>query len=161
MKILKNKKIIFSIVSIIIIIIFILLITLIVLFCKNNYQIKPHVIDNVETFDEMITNKLNGKYDESLAYDLRTQNECEKGHIKGFLCIRSDEDNINEIYQEITKTYKKKAMILLICLDGTESNELALLLTNKGYKNVYYFQGGFLNYISIHPNFIPEIGCDC
>ncbi len=121
----------------------------------------PKVIQDVETFDQMITQKLEGKYEEAIAYDLRSQEDCSNGHIKGFLCMQEDGKTIHDIYHDIIHVYSKKTRIFIICEDGSRSKELATLLCKKGYKYVCYFSGGYQNYVNIHPNFTPEIGCDC
>lgn len=123
--------------------------------CNNN----SGGIVEVERFNEILSVQ-NAK-----KYDLRDYDECGSGHINGFACImapnidgsiRSIEDII-----EIIKFEKKNQYILLICNDGSKSQYICNSLKKSGYRNVYYFEGGYDNYVTLMGDqYKPEIGCN-
>lgn len=117
--------------------------------------------DNIEAFDLLIENKLNGLYSQALAYDLREN--CDLGHIEGFSCIRVAESGLTkEDIINMILSYDLEAVIILICNDGVESSQIAKYLKKEKYKSVHYFEGGYISYCEIKgDSFIPEIGCDC
>lgn len=122
----------------------------------------PHAINNYQDLDTMLTKRSQGEYSEVVVYDLRDGGTCYDGHIKGFTCIfYQNHFTIDDIYQNINIVYSKKAIIILICEDGTKSLTLATRLTQNGYHKVYYFVGGYQEYQNQNPNYVPEIGCDC
>lgn len=103
-----------------------------------------------------------------LAYDLRDFDDCQKGHIKGFMCIVPLGDNKSPqeqvIYNLTNKysSYSKSQIVVLICSDGKMSKEVAEELNKKGFKNIYYYEGGYEAYVDCKGDkYIPEVGCGC
>lgn len=112
----------------------------------------PQKINDVEYFESL--------FDGGIKYDIRDVSLCEEGHIKGFLCVGS-EDNETIIKNIDVIAQNKKVNIILI---GEEEDVLYVLegLSKKGYKNLYYFEGGYLGYsLAKGESFIPEEGCGC
>lgn len=126
--------------------------------CSN----KPQEITTFQALDDILEKRDEGKYKEAVVYDLRDGQVCSDGHIKGFTCIFYQSSlTIDDVYNNINIVYSKKALILLMCEDGAISLSLAGRLTEAGYKNVYYFAGGYLEYCQQNKDFIPETGCEC
>lgn len=128
-----------------------LLIILLVVFL-NGCRGKIEKITDVDAFDSLFT--------DAIKYDIRDDSLCEEGHIKGFLCVGSkDNDTLIENISIIAKN--KKVNIVLI---GNEEDVLYILdgLSKKGFKNLYYFEDGYEGYVNAKgESFEPEIGCGC
>lgn len=129
-----------------------LLILLLISICLIGCGGTPQKISDVEQFESL--------FDGAIKYDVRSDEECEAGHIKGFLCVGSkDNDTLIKNIDLIAKN--KKVNIILI---GDEVDVLYILkgLSKKGYKNLYYFEDGYLGYAnSKGDSFVPELGCGC
>lgn len=113
---------------------------------------KPQKISDVEQFESL--------FDEAIKYDIRSDADCEAGHIKGFLCVGSkDNDTLINNIDIIAKN--KRVNIILI---GEEQDVLYILegLSKKGFKNLYYFENGYSGYVQAKGSeFVPELGCGC
>ena len=113
---------------------------------------KPQMINNVDEFEAL--------FNEAIKYDIRSDELCEEGHIKDFLCVGSkDSDTIAKNIDIIAKN--KRVNIVLI---GDEEKVIYILnnLSRKGYKNLYYFEGGYIGYVQAKgDSFVPETGCGC
>lgn len=113
---------------------------------------KPQKISDVEQFESL--------FDEAIKYDIRSDADCEAGHIKGFLCVGSkDNDTLINNIDIIAKN--KRVNIILI---GEEQDVLYILegLSKKGFKNLYYFENGYNGYVQAKGSeFVPELGCGC
>ena len=121
-------------------------------------EIEINAIDNVNEFDELI------KEEGVLLYDIRIISICEVGHIPYFMCMGPEEEsegynsiasNIAIIYPDLNKK---------IVLVGEDDIVLRVLntLKEKGYKNLYYYVGGYDKYASDKgEDFEPSVGCDC
>lgn len=133
---------------------------LILLILLSGCTYKAKAISNYQEWDKLISSRK----DNSLAYDLRDASSCLEGHISSFVCIFYSSDktiDLKKVEENITKIYNKKTLILLICADGLDSSQMASSLAGKGYKKVYYYVGGYNQYIIDNPNFEAEIGCNC
>lgn len=138
--------------------ILIVLILFLLVGCKAQVQ----ELDFARELDDLLSKRLDGDFEEAAVYDLRDGDECYNGHIPGFTCVFYDNDDTLEVVlSRIEVLYKKRALILFICEDGSVSKEAADQLVKKGYKNVYYFKTGYSGYVAQTPNFIPEVGCEC
>ena len=108
--------------------------------CKS----KAKVISDVDEFETLFTG--------SIKYDIRSNQECEAGHIPGFMCMGdlSTDELINNI--DIVAKDKEQKIILLVYKE----------LGKKGYKNMYYFENGYNGYADKKgTDFKPETGCGC
>ena len=126
----------------------ILVLSLFLISCGGNVE----KINDVNLFDSLM--------EEGIKYDIRDVSLCEEGHIKGFLCVGS-EDNDTIIKNIDIISSSKKINILLI---GNEEDVVYILdaLSKKGYKNLYYFEGGYEGYKTAKgDSFVPEEGCGC
>ena len=116
--------------------------------CKE----KPNKVSDVQDFESL--------FEGAIKYDIRSDEDCEDGHIKGFVCMG---DNSNEeIIKNITLVaLSKKQTIILV---GEEERILTVFneLGKKGFKNMYYFDGGYQAYVSAKgEGYVPEEGCGC
>ena len=113
---------------------------------------KPNKVTDVEAFEELF----NG----AIKYDIRSDSECEDGHIKGFVCQGSlSKDKIIENIDLVSLDHKQNIILI-----GEEEDILYIFkgLAKKGFKNMYYFEGGFLRYKELKGNdYNPETGCGC
>jgi rhodanese-related sulfurtransferase len=138
------------------------LLCLIILLILTGCSRKINIVEDYQELDELLIKKANGDFKESLAYDLRSSDACNAGHIKGFTCIfYNSNKTVDDVFKDILLIYSKKAVIILICEEGRVAEDLAKRLFEDGYVNVQYFKGGYVNYQSQNLNFIPEIGCNC
>ncbi len=118
-------------------------------------------INSFEEFNKLLQRKFEGDFKESIAYDLRDDENCQNGHIKGFMCIMNEYETINDLLTDIIQIYSKRAYIFIIDANGSDSLKLAELLKEQGYKHIIYYEKGYEQYIVDYPDFVPEIGCDC
>ena len=132
-------------------IIFILLIftfSLFIVSCKAN----PNKISDANEFDLLFSG--------AIKYDIRSEEECENGHIPSFMCMGAlDKDEV--IHNIDLVSLDKKQNIILI---GNEEDILYIFqkLAKKGFKNMYYFEGGYDGYVNAKgEGFNPETGCGC
>ena len=132
------------------IIFLVLIFTLSLLFiaCKAS----PNKVSDVETFESLFYG--------AIKYDIRSEEECEEGHIPSFMCMGAlDKDKIiNNI--DLVSLDKKQNIILI----GKEEDVLYIFqgLSKKGFKNMYYFEGGYEGYVNAKgEGFNPETGCGC
>ncbi len=105
-------------------------------------------------------NEFDGLFQDALKYDIRSNDECEIGHIKGFLCMGGE--GLDSVCDTISTIIKDKKRVIILM--GTEDDCLYVFnyLGKKGYKHMYYFEGGYENYVSLKGDgFTPEVGCDC
>ena len=113
---------------------------------------KPNKINNAEEFEKL--------FEGAIKYDVRSDTDCENGHIKGFVCMGENSDE--ELVKNISLvSYNKDQIIILI---GDEERVLTVFkaLGKKGFKNLYYFDGGFEAYASQKgESYEPETGCGC
>lgn len=113
---------------------------------------EPTKIDDVSLFEEL--------FDGAIKYDIRTEKECEDGHIPGFMCM-GEKDRDTLIKNIDLVALNKEQKIILI---GNEEDVLYILnkLSKKGYKYLYYFAGSYDGYATKKgESFIPETGCGC
>lgn len=102
-----------------------------------------------------------------IAYDMRSLELCEAGHIQGFICVDygSSMSPTEQVIHNITNKYsqyKKTDLIILIGDDTSDSQEVAKTLAKKGFREVYYFIGGYDEYVRQKgEDFVPEVGCGC
>lgn len=135
----KNKKII----------LLLLLMFICILFACENEKITK--VSDINEFDKLINSE------GVLLYDIRKKEECEKGHIPYFMCMGLEDD----LVENIKLLYSTKKTIVFI---GSESDILLVFneLEKNGYKNIYYFEGGYENYAKLKgDDFVPAVGCDC
>lgn len=103
-------------------------------------------------------------FDEALKYDIRSTDDCEKGHIPSFICMGGVSDNQKLVDTILVTIQSKDKSIVIISYenDTDRLNEIfQLLIKNKCY-NLYSFSGGYENYVNLKgESFIPEEGCDC
>lgn len=129
-----------------------LLVTLFISILLIGCSKSPQMISDVEEFETLFT--------EAIKYDIRSDEECEAGHIKGFMCVGSkDKDTLIKNISIIAEN--KKTNIILI---GKEDDCIYILegLAKKGFKNLYYFENGYQGYVEKKgESFIPETGCGC
>ena len=119
-------------------------------------------LTNYQDLDLILEKRSDGKYKEAVVYDLRNGTVCDDGHIKGFTCIfYQSKITVDDVFDNINIVYSKNALVLLICEDGLTSAALAKKLSDAGYKKVYYYIGGYQEYLIQNEDFIPEVGCDC
>lgn len=138
------------------------LLVIVLLILLTSCTSSPKAINDYVKLDAMLEKRAQGEYQEVVVYDLRDGKICFNGHIKGFTCIFYQTDlSLDDVYNNINIVYSKKAVIILICEDGSKSLSLAQRLVNDGYHKVYYFAGGYQEYLNQNPNIIPEVGCDC
>ena len=69
--------------------------------------------------------------------DVRTKEEYSLGYIKNAINNPIDSFNVN---------YDKDTIIIVYCASGVRSANVANLLINKGYTNVYNLDGGLTNW---------------
>lgn len=136
-----------------------IIITLLFIFILVGCKAQPHEISTAIEFDKIIAKSV-------VRYDLRTYEECSDGHIPGFLCIdNGDLSSVEQAIYNITNkysNYKKSDIIVLISKNTIDAQEAASQLAKKGFKNIYYFRGGYDEYVNQKgDDFEPEVGCDC
>ena len=68
--------------------------------------------------------------------DVRTQEECEQGHIPGAVCLPNE-----MIAADMPFLFGKDAEILLYCRSGRRSADAAKKLRDMGFTNVFDFGG--------------------
>ena len=129
-------------------------------------EIKVYSEENLEEFNEILTNIGDGK---TKAYDLRVYEECYSGRIPGFYCsrvedIQDETEALDRVIYNLTLLLgdKKRTLIILIDNDGENSDYVSKKLFDQGYSNVHYFKDGYERYVELQDGFIPETGeCDC
>ena len=106
--------------------------------CLVSCKEEPTKISNVKEFEELF----NG----AIKYDIRSEEACEEGHIPGFMCMGSTDldkliKNIDLVSLDSNQT---------IILIGSEEDVLYVFngLSKKGHKNMYYFDGGYEEYVA-------------
>ncbi|MBO4667360.1 MAG: rhodanese-like domain-containing protein [Bacilli bacterium] len=132
----------------IVIIMVLLVMSMFFISCKA----KPNKITDVSEFE--------AKFSGAIKYDIRDEKECEESHIPGFMCMGGKEADVLIHNIDVVAKDKNQNIILI----GEEKQVLYILngLSKKGYKNLFYFEGGFLGYASAKgEEFIPETGCGC
>ena len=122
--------------------------SLFIVSCKAN----PNKISDANEFDLLFSG--------AIKYDIRSEEECENGHIPSFMCMGAlDKDEV--IHNIDLVSLDKKQNIILI---GNEEDILYIFqkLAKKGFKNMYYFDGGYTGYVNAKgESFNPETGCGC
>lgn len=134
-----------------------LLILSFVLLCSCKYK-EINAINNVNDFDEIIATE------GALLYDIRLSNVCEEGHIPYFMCMGPDDESEDylKIADNISIIYSDKNKIIVLIGEDEKVIEILNILKEKGYKNLYYYVGGYEKYASDKgPSFVPSVGCDC
>lgn len=137
-----------------------ILLICIFVFLLNGCSRKANSVTEAEKLDELMLEKV-------VAYDMRSLELCEAGHIKGFICVDygSSMDPKEQVIYNITNKYsqyKKRDLILLIGQNTDEALEVAQQLSKKGFRKVYYFIGGYDEYVKQKgEEYIPEVGCGC
>ena len=131
----------------------IFLISILMVSCKKK-EVK--YFNDVNEFENIFNN--------ALKYDIRNNEDCEKGHIPSFMCMGGVTDN-QKLVDTILVTIKSKDKNIIIISyenDTERLNEIfELLIKNKCY-NLYSFYGGYENYANLKgEEFTPEGGCDC
>lgn len=124
------------------------LLTILLVGCGRN----PQMINDYEVFDNICK--------DAIKYDIRSDEDCENGHIQGFMCVgsKTNDEIVNNL--KIVSESKKTNIVLI----GEEKDCLYILeqLSKKGFKNLYYFEGGYQGYAQKKADkFIPETGCGC
>ncbi|WP_224749521.1 rhodanese-like domain-containing protein [Polycladospora coralii] len=100
----------------------------------------------MRTFEELEASKLsklkNEERDQYIWVDVRTEEEYAEGHIPNTIHIPHD-----EVEARVTEleSYKEKELIL-VCRSGRRSEYAAEILAEKGFKNLYNFKGGMLEW---------------
>ena len=113
---------------------------------------KPNRVGDVQEFESL--------FEGAIKYDIRTEEECESGHIKGFVCM-GDNDN-DEIVKNISLVSLSKDQNIILIGDEKRVLEIFDTLSKKGYKSMYYFDGGYQAYVEAKgEGFVPETGCGC
>lgn len=135
-----------------------LLVIILVIFLVGCSKTSHEIID-ATAFDEIVNRAV-------VKYDLRSYEECEAGHIPGFICVGvNDSDPIEQAIYNITNKYsdyKKSDIIVLIASNQGDAKLAASSIAKKGFKKVYYFSGGYSEYVRQKGDeFVPEVGCDC
>lgn len=128
--------------------------------CKKEAITK---VKNVDEFDALI------QKENALLYDIRSKDECSLGHIPYFMCMGSDdkltESEITELAENIMIIYSEKSDLNKTIIFIGDENDILLVfkqLEKNGYKNLYYFDGGYSEYAKQKgADFVPAIGCDC
>lgn len=113
---------------------------------------KPSKVSDAIEFEKL--------FEGAIKYDVRSDSECEEGHIKGFVCMGglNKEDLVKNI--DLVSKDNFQSIVLI----GEEELILYLFeeLSKLGHKNMYYFEGGYQAYVAAKGNdFIPETGCGC
>ena len=130
-----------------------LLILLIVISCSLiSCRAKPNKISDVDEFEKLF----NG----AIKYDVREDNDCEDGHIKGFVCMGSKENDTLIKNIDLVSIDNDQVIILI----GEEEQVLYIFegLSKLGHKNMYYFDGGYQGYVAAKgEDYQPETGCGC
>lgn len=120
--------------------------------CLISCRSKPIEISDVNEFEELF----NG----AIKYDIRSEKECEDGHIPGFMCM--GENDLDTIIKNIDLvSFNNEQKIILI---GNEEDVLYVFngLSKLKHKNMYYFKGGYLEYTSKKgDDYKAETGCGC
>ena len=87
------------------------------------------------THDEAI--KMIRENSEALVVDVRVEDEFDKKHIQGAICVP-----IEDLREgKFASLPDKNATILLYCWTGRRAEDAAKILIDNGYKNVYEFGG--------------------
>lgn len=127
--------------------------TCILISCKKK---EAKYISSVSEFDAILN--------ESIKYDIRSTEDCEKGHIPTFSCMGGISDNkklVDTILLTVTDK-DKKIVIISFGNDIDRLNEIFNLLIKEKYNNLFSFEGGYEKYAELKgSSFIPEEGCDC
>lgn len=128
--------------------------------CHKDKNVEINKIIDIVEFDELINEK------GVLKYDIRSTAVCEEGHIPSFMCMGSnnvDNKKLDEIIKNIKLLYSDKDKKIVI-IDEDNVNSLYILnaLKEDGYKQLFYFDGGYNSYKEKKgPSFVPEVGCNC
>ncbi len=120
-------------------------------------------VSDVNEFDKLIQSE------NTLLYDIRTKDECSLAHIPYFMCMGKDikmtKEELLEVASNISLVYSKKSDLKkIIIFIGSEEDILLVFneLKANGYKNLYYFEGGYEGYATKKgDSFVPATGCDC
>ncbi|MDD3999807.1 MAG: rhodanese-like domain-containing protein [Bacilli bacterium] len=132
--------------------------------CKNK-EIIVYSDDEINDFDLIL---IQAQTHKSKTYDLRSEEDCRRGRIPGFFCVRSvNSKGIKKSLDQIAADLKLilgtdyNYLIVLIDEDGSEASYLADKLFSQGYYNIHYFESGFDQFVKLKgEEFVPEIG-DC
>lgn len=125
-----------------------LLISFMMISCKN----KPIKVSDFNEFENL--------FEGSIKYDIRTESECEDGHIKGFVCM--GDKTAEELANNIDIVSKDNNQKIILIGDEQEVLKVFDILSKKGHKNMYYFDGGYQQYASLKgEDYSPETGCGC
>ena len=120
--------------------------------CLISCESKAIEISDVNEFEELFSG--------AIKYDIRSEKECEEGHIPGFMCM--GENDLDTIIKNIDLvSLNKEQKIILI---GNKEDVLYVFrgLNKLRHKNMYYFQGSYQEYASKKgDSFKPETGCGC
>jgi rhodanese-related sulfurtransferase len=82
------------------------------------------------------------KDEHSVVLDVRTPEEYSEGHIPGAINI----DYRNENFEKGLDTLNKELVYEVYCRSGGRSSEAAEIMSRKGFKTIYHFEGGFLEW---------------
>lgn len=116
--------------------------------CKS----KTKMISDVDEFEALFTG--------SIKYDIRNNQECEIGHIPGFMCM--GDLSIDELINNIDIVAKDKKQNIILIGNDEVVRLVYKSLSKKGYKNLYYFENGYNGYLEKKGlDFKPETGCGC
>lgn len=72
-----------------------------------------------------------------LIVDVRTQEEYDKKHVLGAICVPIEDIRADKL----DKLPDKNKTLMLYCWTGRRSEDAAAILAKQGYKNVYEFGG--------------------
>lgn len=116
--------------------------------CKAKYN----MISDVDEFDSLFTG--------AMKYDIRSDEECELGHIPGFMCMGSETEE--KLISNIDTIAKDKYQNIILIGDKEKVESIFKELSKKGYKSLYTFEDGFEGYANKKgEDFKPEEGCGC
>jgi len=103
--------------------------------CRENSiaQIKAVDADSVKT---LMKNK------NIVILDVRTPEEFTEGHLKGSVNI----DYRDENFEKGIDTLKKYVTYVVYCRSGRRSEEAGKLMSEKGFKKIYHYHGGILDW---------------
>ena len=82
------------------------------------------------------------KTEHGIILDVRTPEEFEEGHIAGSININYHDEN----FSAALDTLDKNKQYEVYCRSGNRSYKSIELMKKKGFKNIYHFEGGILNW---------------